>query len=121
MISGPDPVTLKDDAPPSVRSEMALYGLYEISKVLCGPGNLQEILITTLSVLESFLDMDNSLIMLPDEAGGAETVVSGLSGSTDARRYFEALPEQAIGQLITTAVPLVVTDVGRDRVFTGDT
>ena len=94
---------------------------YEISKVLCGLGNLEEILVTALSVLESFLDMDNSLIMLLDEAGRTETVMSGSSGSTDARRYFEALPEQAIGQIIATAVPLVVTDVGQDRVFTWDT
>ena len=49
------------------RPEMALYGIYEISKILCGPGSLQEILVATLSVLKSFLDMGNGLIALLDE------------------------------------------------------
>ena len=121
MISEPDPVTQEYDAHLPVRPEMALYGIYEISKILCGPGSLQEILVTTLSVLKSFLDMGNGLIALLDETGRAEMVVSGSFGSAHARRYFEALPERAIGQLVVTEIPLAVADVGRDSVFRWDT
>jgi len=100
---------------------MALYGIYEISKILCGPGSLHEILITTLSVLKSFLDMGNGLIALLDEAGEAEIVVSGSFGGAEARRYFQALPEKAIGQLVVTEVPLAVENVGLDSAFAWDT
>jgi Nif-specific regulatory protein len=100
---------------------MEVYGIYEISKILGGPGSLPELLVTTLSVLKSFLDMGNGLIALLDDAGETELVVSGSSSNAHARRYFEALPERAIGQLIATEVPLLVADVKLDSMFPWDT
>jgi hypothetical protein len=87
------PVPKYDDHQPA-RPEMALYGIYEISKILGGPGSLPEILITTLNVLKSFLDMGNGLIALLDNAGEAEMVSSGSSSRADARHYFDALPKE---------------------------
>jgi Nif-specific regulatory protein len=121
MIGVRDPTILEQDGQLPSRSEMALYGIYEISKILCGPGSLQEILVTTLSVLKSFLDLGNGLIALLDEAGEAEMVVSGSFGHAEARRYFEALPEKAIGQLVATEVPLAVENVAQDGGFAWDT
>jgi Nif-specific regulatory protein len=103
------------------RADMALYGIYEISKILCGPGSLREILAATLNVLKSFLDMGNGLIALLDEAGDPEMLVSGSLGEERARRYFASLPEKAIGQLVVTEVPLAVGDVGQDTHFIWDT
>jgi Nif-specific regulatory protein len=103
------------------RSDMELYGIYEISKILCGPGSLQEIMTATLSVLKSFLDMGNGLIALLDDAGEPELVMSGSFCGSQARRYYEALPERAIGQLIATEVPVAVPDVALDNVFDWDT
>lgn len=121
MISERDPISeVRDEHLPG-RSEMELYGIYEISKILCGPGSLQEILIATLSVLKSFLDMGNGLIALLNDDGEADLVVSGSLSGSDARSYFDALPERAIGQLVATEIPLAVGDVGRDTVFTWDT
>jgi Nif-specific regulatory protein len=100
---------------------MALYGIYEISKILCGPGNLREILVATLCVLKSFLDMGNGLIALLDAAGEPEIVVSGSLGDRDARRYFDTLPERVIGQLVATEMPMAVADVAKDSVFDWDT
>jgi Nif-specific regulatory protein len=48
------------------RADIALLGIYEISKALCGPGSLQEVLAGTLYVLHSFLDMGNGVIALLD-------------------------------------------------------
>ncbi len=103
------------------RPEVALYCIFEISKVLCRPGSLEEILVTTLRVLKSFVDMDNGLISLFSEAGEVEMVLSGSSSSSDARRYFAALPQQAISQLVDTENPLVVANVGLDSTFAWDT
>jgi len=82
---------------------------------------LREILGATLSVLKSFLDMGNGLIALLDASGEPEIVVSGSLGEPDARRYFDALPERVIGQLVATEIPLAVANVGQDSVFSWDT
>jgi len=44
MISERDPPGLEHNERPLGRSEMEVYGIYEISKILCGPGCLEEIL-----------------------------------------------------------------------------
>ena len=111
--------TLPDEHLPG-RSDMELYGIYEISKILCGPGSLEEILLATLSVLKSFLDMGNGLIALLNE-GEPDLVISGSLCSVDAKSYFDALPERAIGQLVATEIPVAVADVMADTVFEWDT
>src|SRR5208282_3650958 len=58
------------------RSDIAMLGIYEISKALCGPGSLQEVLAGTLYVLHSFLDMGTGMITLLDDAGDPEQVFS---------------------------------------------
>jgi Nif-specific regulatory protein len=121
MTSERESAILEHDRRLPGRPEMALYGIYEISKILCGPGSLQESLVATLSVLKSFLDMGNGLIALLDEAGDPEMVVSGSLVPVAARRYFEALPEKAIGQLVVTEIPLAVANVGQDSAFVWDT
>jgi len=113
--------TLEHDSNRSGRAEMALYGIYEISKILSGPSSLHETLVTTLSVLQSFLDMGNGLIALLDQAGEPEMVVSGSLPGDAARHYFATLPEKAIGQLVATEVPLVVENVATDTQFQWDT
>ena len=121
MIGELDSITLEHEGHLPGRPEMALYGIYEISKILCGPGSLREILVATLSVLKSFLDMGNGLIALLDDTGEPEMVVSGSLGDHNARRYFDTLPERVIGQLVATEIPLAVADVGKDSVFVWDT
>jgi Nif-specific regulatory protein len=121
MTGAQDAIVLDPSRRPTGRAEMAIYGIYEISKILCGPGSLQEILSTTLNVLKSFLDMGNGLIALLDGNGEAETVVACSLGAAEARRYFAALPEKAIGQLVATEVPLAVEDVAADSAFEWDT
>lgn len=100
-------------------SEIALYGVYEISKVLSEPGRLEVTLGKVLHLLSSFLDMRHGLIALLGERGNPEVVVgSGWSEAT-AKRYFERLPERAIGQIVVTQMPLVIPDMRKAPLFEG--
>lgn len=99
------------------RSDIALVGVYEISKLLTAPARLETTLAGVLQLLSSFLDMRHGLIALLDEHGTPEVVVgSGWSEAT-AKRYFERLPERAIGRIIVTRMPLVIEHMKKDPLF----
>jgi Nif-specific regulatory protein len=100
-------------------SDVALYGMYEISKLLTAPGKLEGTLARVLRLLASFLDMRNGLIALIAENGSTEVVVGAGWSEATARRYFDQLPERSIGQLMVTAMPIVVQDVLDDPLFEG--
>jgi Nif-specific regulatory protein len=100
-------------------SDVALYGVYEISKLLTSPGKLEVTLARVLQLLASFLDMRNGVIALLAEDGSSEVVVGAGWSEATARRYFEQLPERSIGQLVVTEMPLVVQDVKDDPIFEG--
>jgi len=99
------------------RAEMALGGIYEISKLLASPNRLEPTLSGVLALLSSFLDLRHGLIALLSAEGQPELVVG--SGWTEAntRQFFERLPERAIGQIVVTKMPMVVPDVSRDPLF----
>jgi Nif-specific regulatory protein len=99
------------------QSHVALYGIYEISKVIALPERLEVTLARVLHLLSSFLDMGHGLIALLGQDGAPEIVVgSGWSEAT-AKRYFDRLPERAIGQIVVTEMPLVVENMRQDPVF----
>jgi Nif-specific regulatory protein len=98
-------------------ADVALYGVYEISKLLTAPARLEVTLARVLQLLSSFLDMRNALIALLGEGGLPEVVVgSGWSEAT-AKRYFARLPERAIGRIVATQMPLVVPDMQEEPLF----
>ncbi len=103
------------------RPEMALYGIYEISKILAGLGDLREMLSATLSVLSGFLDMNFGLIALLDAAGDPELTVCASGDSFRARGYFDSLPERVVGQIVVTEIPVVVENVSTDTNFAWNT
>ena len=99
------------------RSDIALVGVYEISKLLTVPARLESSLAGVLHLLASFLDMRHGLIALLDDDGAPEVVVgSGWSEAT-ARRYFARLPERAIGRIVVTKMPLVIEHMKQDSLF----
>src|SRR5208337_4996540 len=99
------------------RSEVALVGVYEISKMLTTPVQLEFTLAKVLNVLSSFLDMRHGLIALLDDKGNPTVVVgSGWSEAT-AKRFFLRLPDRAIGRIIVTKMPLVIEHMKRDPLF----
>ncbi len=101
-------------------SEIALTGIYEISKILNAPNRLETTLSSVLNVLSSFLQMRHGVIsLLADDDVPDITVGIGWNEGTD-ERYRARLPETAIGQIVATAVPLVVEDVSTHPLFTTD-
>ena len=114
--------------PASVRTHAALMGIYEISKVLTRPARLETALSGVVNLLHSFMDMSGGLIALLDEEDRAATVVGAGWNEAEAREHFERLPEQAVGQIVVSGMPLVVRDVAQSPLFaawselkTGDT
>lgn len=100
-------------------ADVALYGVYEISKVLTQPVRLEKTLATVLRLLSSFLDMRHALIVLLGEEGEPEMVVGSNWSEERAKRYFGSLPEQAIGQIVVTQMPVVVQNIHEDPIFRG--
>ena len=103
--------------PASVRTHAALMGIYEISKVLTRPARLETALAGVVNLLHSFMDMSGGLIALLDEEDQTTTVVGAGWNEAEAREHFERLPEQAVGQIVVSGMPLVVRDVARSPLF----
>ena len=103
--------------PASVRTHAALMGIYEISKVLTRPARLETALSGVVNLLHSFLDMSGGLIALLDEEDRTTTVVGAGWNEAQAREHFERLPEQAVGQIVVSGMPLVVRDVAHSPLF----
>ena len=101
------------------RAEMALGGIYEISKLLASPNRLEPTLSGVLALLSSFLDLRRGLIALLSPDGMPELVVGSGWTEANARRFFDRLPERAIGQIVVTKMAMVVPDVARDPLFAG--
>ena len=101
-------------------SDIALTGIYEISKILNAPNRLETTLSNVLNVLSSFLQMRHGVIsLLADDDVPDVTVGVGWNEGTD-ERYRARLPETAIGQIVATAVPLVAEDVATHPLFRTD-
>jgi len=100
-------------------SESALVGIYEISKLLASPNRLEKTLAGVLALLSSFLDMRHGLIALLDAHGDPEVVVGSGWSEVNAKKFFEHLPERAVGQIVATKMPLVVENVAASPLFEG--
>ncbi len=102
---------------PAALSEIALTGVYEISKILTSPARLEVTLANVVNVLSSFLQMRDGVIALLDDDGTPEIVV-GAGWREDAEGQFRPrIPEKAVGQIIATAMPLVVQNISTHQLF----
>jgi len=101
------------------RAEIALGGVYEVSKLLASPNRLEPTLSGVLALLTSFLDMRHGLIALLGANGEPDVVVGSGWNERNAKSYFERLPERAIGRIIVTKMPLVIADVRKEPLFAG--
>ncbi|HLP40070.1 MAG TPA: GAF domain-containing protein, partial [Fibrobacteria bacterium] len=99
------------------RSDVALFGIYEISKLLNVPARLEHTLSGVLRLLSSFLDMRHGLIALLNEDGVPELAVGSGWNEQSAKEYFERLPEKAVGRIVVTKMPLVVEFMREDPLF----
>jgi Nif-specific regulatory protein len=98
-------------------SEIALTGIYEISKILTAPNRLEATLSNVINFLSSFMQMRHGVIsLLPDDGIPDITVGTGWDEGTDDR-YRTRLPEKAIGQIVAAAMPLAVESVAEHSAF----
>ncbi|MEP9354367.1 nif-specific transcriptional activator NifA [Xanthobacter sp. KR7-65] len=98
-------------------SDVALTGIYEISKILTAPNRLETTLSSVVNLLSSFMQMRHGVISLLEDDGIPNiTVGAGWNEGTDAR-YRARLPDKAIGQVIATAVPLIAENVASHPAF----
>ena len=104
---------------PTSRAEVALQGIYEISKILAVPGRLDAVLSHVLKVLASFFDLRRGLIVLIDDAGQTSSAIGLGWRDGEAKRQFEKLPERVVGRIVTSKMPVIVADVARDSLFGG--
>jgi Nif-specific regulatory protein len=102
---------------PAALSDIALTGVYEISKILTSPARLEVTLANVLNLLSSFMQMRDGVIALLDDDSTPEIVV-GAGWREDAEGQFRPrIPEKAIGQIIATAMPLVVQNISTHPLF----
>ncbi len=98
-------------------SDIALLGLYEISKLLNSAARLDQILGSVVNVLTSFLDMRLGMIVIIDAEGEAEIVATAGWASKGDGRPIETLPHGVIDRLVATATPVVIEDIAKDPLF----
>ncbi len=109
---------LKEPSPSARMGEIALSGVYEISKILARPARLEIMLSNVLNLLSSYLDMQHGTIMLIDDEGTPEIVVGTCWTEVNARAA-APLPQAALDQIIATGMPLVVENLATHPLFTG--
>ncbi|WP_255406233.1 nif-specific transcriptional activator NifA [Novosphingobium sp. CF614] len=105
--------------PSHTRADMALRGVYEISKVLAVPGRLETTLANVLTLLASFLDMRHGLVSLVDEGGTPVNVVGIGWREERAGIWFGRLPELAVARIFKTGMPVVVPNMEKSSLFPG--
>jgi Nif-specific regulatory protein len=99
------------------RADIALHGVYEISKILAIPSGLETTLSNVLKLLSSFLEMRHGIIALLDDSGASKIVVGVGWNEENAKTHFDRMPERAIGQIVTTKMPVVIENVANSPLF----
>jgi len=107
--------------PPRPRplTEIALSGVYEISKILAKPARLETTLSNVLNLLSSFLDMQLGTIMLLDDEDVPDIVVGTCWSESLTADSAPHLPRAALDQIVATAMPLIVQNVASHPHFQG--
>ncbi len=104
---------------PSAYREIALSGVYEISKVLTAPQPLESMIASVIAILSSFMQMRRGMILMLDEAGDPEMAAATGADSDRPLKSKSLVPQKAIDQIVATGVPLVVENIAGHLLFTG--
>lgn len=98
--------------------DVALAGVYEISKILTGAQSLERTLGAVIAVLSSFMQMRRGFILALDEDGEPEITASS-DASPKPNGAKTLLPQKVIDHIVATGVPLVIEDISSHSYFTG--
>ncbi len=99
--------------------EVALIGVYEISKILTAPRRLELTLANVVNVLSSMLQMRHGMIVILDGEGDPDMVATTGWTPEMAGQIRARVPQKAIDQIVATQTPLVVQDMSADPLFQG--
>ncbi|SFI17404.1 nif-specific transcriptional activator NifA [Bradyrhizobium sp. cf659] len=98
-------------------NEIALTGIFEISKILTAPTRLETTLANVVNLLQSFLQMRHGVVALLSDDGVPDLAVgAGWSEGSD-ERYRGRLPQKAVDQIVATAMPLVAENIATHPAF----
>ena len=121
MVSAERParvgVTPATPAEPKQLDEIALIGIYEVSKILAKPARLETMLSNVLNVLSSFLEMQHGTIVLLDDNDIPEIVVGACWTAEITANGHDRLPRKALDQIAATAMPLIVHNADKHPYF----
>ncbi|KAB2944023.1 MAG: nif-specific transcriptional activator NifA [Hyphomicrobium sp.] len=104
-------------AEPKQLGEIALIGIYEVSKILAKPARLETTLSGVLHLLSSFLDMQHGTIVLLDDDDVPGIAVGSVWTEEVAYEGLVHLPRKVLDQIIATAMPLVLENAGEHPLF----
>jgi Nif-specific regulatory protein len=102
---------------PKHSSDVALIGIYEVSKILAKPARLETMLSNVLNLLSSFLEMQHGTIVLFDDDHVPDIVVGACWTADVAAEGLDRLPRKALDQIVATAMPLIVQNAGKHPYF----
>ena len=98
-------------------SEIALTGIFEISKILAAPTRLEITLANVVNLLQSFLQMHHGTVLLLEDDGIPGVAVGAGWREGSDERYRARLPRKAIDQIVATAVPLIAESIADHQAF----
>jgi len=106
-------------APAKANAEMALFGIYEISKILTTPARLELTLSNVVNVLTSFLQMRRGMIVVLDDVGDVEIVATAgwAEQAAKSSRAIDSLPRAVIDRIVATTTPVVAQDISKEKLF----
>jgi Nif-specific regulatory protein len=102
---------------PKQLNEIALIGIYEVSKILAKPARLETTLSSVLNLLSSFLEMQHGTIVLFDDDDVPDIVVGACWTEEVAAEGHVRLPRKALDQIVATAMPLIVQNASKHPQF----
>ena len=99
--------------------DVALTGVYEISKILTTPQSLDRCLGGVIAVLSSFMQMRRGYILVLDDSGEPELTAAMGDSDRKPAKARSLVPQMVIDQIVVTGVPLVIESITTHSLFTG--
>ncbi|GLS31998.1 Nif-specific regulatory protein [Mesorhizobium albiziae] len=102
------------------KADISLRGIYEISKVLTAPAQLEIKLANVVNILPSFLQMRHGAIVVLDAEGEPE--IAATADNTHPRQSGtrRVIPEAVLDQIVATGTPLIIPDISKSQLFQAD-
>nr|BAN09625.1 nif-specific regulatory protein, NifA [Mesorhizobium loti NZP2037] len=100
-------------------ADSLLRGIYEISKILTAPAQLEITLANVANILSSFVQMRHGAIVVLDAEG--EPQISATTGGTVPQSAAgSVIPQAVIDKIVATGLPIVIQDTSTSELFQAD-